>query len=141
MKPSGYATAKYHKYDNILHLTVGGDSQHYGDRTPAVFLHPKRGILVSSAVNGESAYGFWCRQHQPKAGIWTEYAVSQVKKEGDKYIYSISINGEEVHRTVNTRPEVFKDVGVFASNPWDGNPSSLYSIRNLKIDSEITGIT
>ena len=133
MRPANYTKAQY---QNVLHLTKGGDSQENGDRTPAVWIHPERGVFFSSAVNGKSDYGFFCRQHLPKAGIWTRYEVSQVMEEEEEYIYAISVNGEEVHRTVNERPEVFTNVGVFASNPWDANPPSPASLRNLKIESQ-----
>ena len=140
MRPANHTKAQYHQ--NVLHLTIGGSSKQNGDRTPAVWIHPKKGVLFSSAVNGKSDYGVFCPEHLPKAGIWTRYEVRQVREEEEEkeeYIYAISINGEEVHRMVNERPEVFSDVGVFASNPWDANPHSPASLRNLKIESEVIG--
>ena len=135
MKPANYGKAQV---QNVLHLRVS-DFERYEDGTPAVWIHPKKGIKFSSAVNGKSDYGFFCRQHLPEAGIWTRYEVSQVREEEEEYFFAISINGEEVHRTVNERPEVFINVDVFASNPWDANPHSPASLRNLKIESEVIG--
>ena len=63
VKPANYKKAEY---QNVLHLTIGGDSQQNGDRTPAVWIHPEKGILISSSVNGTSDYGFFCLQHLPK---------------------------------------------------------------------------
>ena len=65
VKPANYKKAEY---QNVLHLTIGGDSQQNGDRTPAVWIHPEKGILISSSVNGTSDYGFFCLQHLPKGG-------------------------------------------------------------------------
>ena len=135
VRPANYTKGQY---QNVLHLTIGGSSKQNGDRTPAVWIHPQKGVLFSSAVNGKSDYGFFCPQHLPKAGKWTRYEVSQVREE-EEYLYAISINGEEVHRMVNERPEVFADVGVFASNPWDANPLRPTNLRNLKIESEVSG--
>ena len=135
VKPAHYTEAQY---QNVLHLTIGGSHEQNGDRTPAVWIHPDKGVLFSSAVNGKSDYGFFCPKHLPQAGIWTLYEVSQVCKE-EEHFFVISINGEEVHSTMNKRPEVFTNVGVFASNPWDANPHRPASLRNLKIESEVSG--
>ena len=135
VKPAKDAKAQV---QNVLHLRVSG-FQNYEDGTPGVWIHPEKGIKFSYAVNGTHDHGFYCRLHKPEAGIWTRYEVSQVREEEGEYFFAISINGKEVHRTVNTRPEVFANVDVFASNPWDANPESQASLRNLKIESEVSG--
>ena len=60
-------------------------------------------------------------------------------REEEEYLFVISINGEEKHRTVNKRPEVFANVEVFASNPWDPDPQNPASLKNLRIESEVSG--
>ena len=41
----------------VFHMTIGGmgigNGAKYGDRTPAVWTHPTKGILISSAVNNK----------------------------------------------------------------------------------------
>ena len=47
------------EYTNILHITIGGDSGQYGERTIAVFVQPNSSKLdIFSAVNGKLEYGF-----------------------------------------------------------------------------------
>ena len=135
VKPAIYVEAEY---QNVLHLTIGGDAKEYGDRTPAVWIHPEKGIMISSAVNGTSDYGFFCKKHLPSADKWTRYAVEQVmNEEEEEYVYSIFINDVEKHSGINKQPEAFSNVGVYASNPWDPNPKNQATIRNLEIKSNI----
>ena len=135
VKPAIYVEAEY---QNVLHLTIGGDAKEYGDRTPAVWIHPEKGIMISSAVNGTSDYGFFCKKHLPSADKWTRYAVEQVmNEEEEEYVYSIFINDVEKHSGINKQPKAFSNVGVYASNPWDPNPKNQATIRNLEIKSNI----
>ena len=34
------------------------------------------------------------------------------------YTYQILIDGEVQHEVINTRPRVFRDVNLYASDPW-----------------------
>ena len=69
-------------------------------------------------------------------GEWTSIHISQTLEEG-KYIYRITIGGEEVHAVENSEPEEFSDVKVYASDPWhNAQPGS---IRNLVIKSRYQG--
>ena len=46
--------------EQLLHMTIGGkgigSGAKYGDRTPAIWTHPSRGFLISSAVGGRYSY-------------------------------------------------------------------------------------
>ena len=41
-------------WTNLVHLTVGGNMEKYGDRIPPIFFKPDRGLLVSSFINGKN---------------------------------------------------------------------------------------
>ena len=61
-------------------------------------------------------------------------AISQTL-EGGRYMFRIDIEGEEVHAVENSQPEEFKDVKVYASDPWhDVQPGS---IRKLVVESRV----
>merc|ERR1712012_873646 len=50
-KPNNYTSG----WANLLQVTIGGKKEKYGDRTPAIFFHKDRGMLVASAVNENQA--------------------------------------------------------------------------------------
>ena len=92
---------------------------------------PRPGVMVlSSGVSGEQDY----KQHhgQPPVGAWTTIAISQTL-EGNKYMYRISIGGQEVHAKENTQPKVYQGAEVYASK-GTAQPGS---IRNLVIETKI----
>lgn len=65
-----------------------------------------------------------------KLGEWNTIMVAQ-EKVGRDYQYMIFINGLRVHCTANRHPKVFKNVLVYASNPYfDGQEGF---IRNLVV--------
>ena len=53
VNPTDY---KYTGYASLLHLSIGGNRGQVGDRSPAIWLHKTRGVLVSSAIDGKVAY-------------------------------------------------------------------------------------
>ena len=135
-KPTEYLN----HYANSLHMTIEKDirnseygNSQYGDRTPAIWPStPEDGFHTTSAVNGIKSY------HQdfdrPPVGAWTTIAMSQTL-EGGKYVYRITMGGQEVHAVENRVPAEFQDVKVYASNPWyDAQPGS---IRNLVVETRV----
>ena len=104
----------------IFHMTAGGAGAGagaaHGDRTPAIWAHPTRGLLVTSAVNGKYSYAKWIKP-LPPAGQWTTVEVKQ-EVEGTKTIYSITIGGKKVISVTNSKPRTFQNVKVFASSEW-----------------------
>ena len=82
VKPSRYIS----NWTNLLHLTLGGNAEEYGDRTPAIFFHLKEGMMVASAVSGEKNFRaqsvgneeFW---KLPKPGEWTRIEIGQRQEE------------------------------------------------------------
>ena len=129
-KPTEY----FDHFGGSLHLTIGGPSGDPGDRTPAIwpFNQTSGNMIISSAVNGNKDYEKYFVQ--PPVGVWTTIAISQTL-EGNKYIYRISIGGEEVHAVENRQAQEFQDVQVFGSDPW--HPAQPGSIRNLVIETRL----
>ena len=123
----------------MFHMTIGGkgvgSSKKYGDRTPAVWTDPNKGILICSAVNGKPSFcGPQSKYFKPlpAVGEWLKIEVGQ-EKVGSKMIYSFSINGTQRFSIENTQPAEFENVKVFASSEWF-NPLG-GSIRNLRIEN------
>ena len=131
INPTDYS---FRGYASVLHMTMGGrgagSSAEVGDRTPAIWFHKTRGVMVSSALDGKASYSKFFRP-LPLAGEWTKIEVSQ-SLVSSQYMYSIAIANKQVFTRPNKEPLELSDVKVFASNPWDSAQKG--SIRNLKIE-------
>ena len=127
-------------WGSILHLTIGGDNAVYGDRIPVVFFRiaPHLGRLyVSSAVNGKKSYAYSSAAPYHKANVWINIKVKQFKSGGD-YRYQIFLDEKKVVDVVNNDPRDFKNVKVYAGNPWDDTQPGI--IRNLVIKGRRSSI-
>ena len=124
-------------------MTTGGkgigSGAKYGDRTPAVWTDPNKGILICSAVNNKVSFCGPSSKYfkpLPAVGEWVKIEVSQ-EKVGSKMIYSISIAGTQGFSIENTHPAEFENVKVLASSSWyvplEGR------IRNLRIENNDDG--
>ena len=126
----------------ILHMTTGGKGtgrgSKYGDRTPAIWTHPSRGFLISSAVSGKYSYPRWItKKWLPSTDEWINIEVGQ-ELDLKKMTYYIIIGGTKVFSITNTKPSEFKDVKVFTSSSW--YTSLTGSIRNLLIENKDNGL-
>ena len=130
---------EWRSYASVLHLTTGGSGSgpcaRVGDSTPALWLHPTRGVLVSTALNGKASFSRNVR-HAPPAGQWSQIEVSQIF-DGEKYTFSILVNGTTVFSTTNNKPETFSNINIYASNPW-AHPLS-GKIRGLTVEHKYEG--
>ena len=104
-------------WTNLLHLTIGANSGHYGDRNPAIFFKAGHGMMVSSAVSGKHDYNKYITDDRPSLNTWTWIKISQELIQG-KSTYVIKLNDKLVHSVVNTQPQEFNNVKVFGSDPW-----------------------
>ena len=127
VKPTDY---KYTGYASLLHLSIGGNRGQVGDRSPAIWLHKTRGVLVSSAIDGKVAYSKTVKP-LPAAGEWTKIEVSQVLV-GAKHVFSITIGDKRVFGKTNSKPVELDNVEVYSGSPW--STSQKGSLKNLKID-------
>ena len=112
-----YYTLEHH-LRSALHLTTApseGPASGYGATVLATYLHHDEGIFIRSAINGENE--FTKVFPLPVVNEWTDIEVAQ-KLVGNRFMYSISIGGEQVFEVENQDPKDFFNVSVFASNPW-----------------------
>ena len=123
----------------VLHMTAGGKGvgrgSKYGDRTPAIWTHSSRGLLVSSAVGGKYSYAKYFKP-LPPPGEWTTINVAQ-ELVGSKTVYSIAIGGKKVFYVTNSKPAQFENVKVYASTDWYSPVSGV--MRNLLIQNKNYG--
>ena len=119
----------------VLHMTTGGkgygNGAKYGDQTPAIWTHPSKGILVSSAVNDKVSFGRWL-EPIPPTGKWIYIEIGQQLLLSEMTYYII-IDGMKVFSINNANPSEFERVQVLTSSKW--GPSVDGSIRNLLIEN------
>ena len=114
LKPENY---NYRGYGQVLHMTTGGKSGKIGDRTPALWIHPTRGVVISTTLNGKPTVSKFFRSDKPPLNEWTAVEISQTKK-GATYIFSLVMRGKTLWSVENTTPTQFSNVHVYASSPW-----------------------
>ncbi|XP_065651457.1 uncharacterized protein LOC136079549 isoform X5 [Hydra vulgaris] len=49
--------------------------------------------------------------------VWSSLLILQTELNGD-YIFTVYLNDQIIHNTINTQPQIFKNVQVYASDPW-----------------------
>ena len=125
-KPTTYISTNYH---SILHLTNQSDrnTHKYGGRVPALWGY-KGELYIECAKNNNMR-----RAHKlpkPPAGKWTQITLSQEYLSG-KFRYRVLINGVEKYNVENAQDGQFRDVRVYASNPW--HPAQSGYIKDLSV--------
>ena len=117
---------------SIIHLVTGERLGRFGKRIPAIWIHRRKRVLVSTALGKKPIFDkMFSSNFISPCGNWTQIEVSQ-SLQGQEYIYEIHIGGERVFSLKNTRPRDFYDVKVYAASPL--SPPLAGSIRNLKIE-------
>ncbi|XP_065677641.1 uncharacterized protein LOC105843460 isoform X2 [Hydra vulgaris] len=113
---------------NIIHLTINSNGNYYGDRIPGVWFDPNSRLYISFAVNGDIDYAFITQPLSLNA--WSSLLISQTELDGI-YTYTVYLNDQIIRNDINYQPRIFKDVKVYASDPW----SDVFDgyIKNLKI--------
>ena len=117
-------------WTSILHLTTGGNCCGVGGRIPGIFpLNQK--LAISFAINGNGNYYFWT----PKLTLnhWSNIRLTQ-RLIGKNYIYQVTLNGKSVHKVINKKPQIFKNVKVYVADPWYNAQPGF--IRNIKISGK-----
>ncbi|XP_065651449.1 uncharacterized protein LOC136079546 isoform X2 [Hydra vulgaris] len=113
---------------NIIHFTIYGNIGYYGERIPGVWLDEYSRLCISFALNGNTNYD--CYTPQLSLNVWSSLIITQTELNGD-YTYTIYLNDKIVINIRNTQPQFFKNVNVYASDPWH-NAFDGY-IKDLKI--------
>ena len=62
---------------------------------------------------------------------WSNVEVSQ-HPEGDKYRYEVKVNGVLIGSILNEDAQMFEDVRIYASDPWQ--MTSEGTIRNISVE-------
>ena len=130
VKPTTYGN--HHR--NILHVTLGGDSDRYGDRTPGVWFSPSNpsgttsSLLIISPING--AHNEFNTKASFPTNKWIGVKIDQTKV-GAEYFYAIHIDGVQVYKVMNTDARDYSDLKVYAGDNWFTVQAG--SIRNLDI--------
>ena len=118
------------KWTNIIHFTIGGNGDVYGDRTPAVWFHKTiNRLCIVAPISGNKNHAFITKALFT-IGTWTTVDIIQFRS-GTIYHYQIFINKTKVYDKINTTPHEFKNVKVFAGDNW--YLASHGFIRNLII--------
>ena len=125
-KPTNYDNPNF---TNIIHMTIGGDGENLGDRTPHVFVAPGRGLVVAYSLNINN--DDYIDLPAPSIDEWTKIRMSQ-EIENRKTKVKIFINDEEMFSAVNSKPTSFENMKVYASDTW--YPAQPGSIKNLSIN-------
>ena len=76
-------------YQSLIHFTLGGNHDKYGDRIPAVWITNNKAVHITSAISGHknSQADICC----VKEGEWIKMEISQTLKEGKVQSILISI--------------------------------------------------
>ena len=127
VKPRNY---NYDSFSSVLHLTIGNKGGRIGDRTPAIWLHKTRGVIISSAMDGKSSF-IKAFKPAPPPGEWTKLMISQ-DLERNLYFFNFNIGNKTVFNKTNREPAELEYVKVYSGSPWFRAQAG--SVRNLKID-------
>ena len=115
-------------WPNVIHLTIEGNNNKYGYRIPAIFFGKTGSIWFSKAVYRNGNDYFLSKIF--KLGAWITVNIIQFKS-GSDYRYQIFLNGEKVHEEINKDIREFKDVKIYAGDPW--YPAQPGIIRNFVV--------
>jgi hypothetical protein len=111
-------TDKQKGWSNIIHATAHGRNYHkYGDRTPGIwFISNTNRLHICSAVNGNKNYCYNTRDLPSNA--YSTITIQQIQRNDGQFVYQILVNGTMLHQKINDAPQSFKNVKLYASDPW-----------------------
>ena len=121
-----------YKWASVLHMTTNGNVGPYGYRIPGVFFRPTFSRTVNRlhicySVSGSGNYCYNSGYYH--LNMWIRIRVQQVRR-GSYYYYNIYLNGQRKLHVRNTRPRVFRNVKLYAGDPWYySQPGYIKNIR------------
>jgi len=127
------------RWQNVIHLTTGGDNNGRGSRIPNVNFRGTRPsssgarMQICSAINWSGNSCRYARSLVPK-GQWTKVEISQ-QPEGQYHRYKVVVGGQQVYSIVNTKAQEYENVKVYAADPF--HTTAKASIRNLELKSPV----
>lgn len=116
-------------FRSVLHFTTGNNIGMYGDRIPGLWLKKDNALLIASAINGDPNY-FRSTSKPIQVNKWYSVEIEQALK-GEKLMFTFKVDGVTMHTVENKKAKEFKDVKIFAADPW--YESTTGKIKNLKI--------
>ncbi|XP_047146664.1 uncharacterized protein LOC124819252 [Hydra vulgaris] len=130
LKPESYS----YGFHSVLHFTVGNDLSNYGDRTPGLWFqqHDSNFTLLHIAVPINENPNRQIYIDALPLNVWTNVVISQQRVDS-KYVLTIALNKTNVLFINNNKPRTFKNVKVFASDPW--YPPHNGSIKNVILEN------
>ena len=127
-------------------MTIGGKGigtgSKKGDRTPAVFIHNTKGLLLISTLGTKISYSTYSKP-VPTPGQWVNIEIGQEKvptrrvSQGYVMKFSITVDGTRKRYVTNSKPSDFENVKVYASSSWYNAVSG--AIKNLLIETKLDG--
>jgi len=124
----------YHK--SIIHFTIGGDSQVYGDRTPALLTSGQdgRSLVLASAINGDPNHNIYLDDLiSLSLNTWYDIEIAQIEY-GSEIRFYVKFDGATVANITNADARVFEDVKIFAGSVW-GEPA-VGKLRQLRVKTK-----
>ena len=114
---------------STVHLTVGSNNGEHGARIPAIWLNSNSFWYVSSSVNGNKDHGH--KFMNVSLNSWTSFRIWQEQIPDGTYIFEYSINDKTIYSIVNRDPRSFRNVHIYASDPW--HVAVKAKIRNFEV--------
>ena len=121
-------------FTNIFHVTNGENYGAHGNRFPIVKVHSNMFFHFVTTLNDQ--FNYWYDVHGLKLNQEYHLRISQEYNENGQLMYTIMVDGEEVHSVENTNPISINEALVYLSDPWHasfGDIGELYDVKILKI--------
>jgi len=124
-----FITAPSTSASNIIHF-AGANYGDYGSRVPYIGVWQGTELAVRSAINGYVDFRAPYTTQDIALNTWHNIEVSQLSFENEVY-FSFKIDGTTYANVKNTDAREFKNVKIYAGNPWE-NPCK-GKIRNFEV--------
>ncbi|XP_065641422.1 uncharacterized protein LOC136073594 [Hydra vulgaris] len=131
VKPNSFTTG----WHSVIHFTIGSNNLYYVDKVPSIWFHTdgNGSLLISAPINGSPLQYF--KTEPIEVNQWTYIEISQVLI-NTFYIYRIKINEEFICSEINNQAQTFKNVKVYASDPWyDAQDGSIKDLLIIGIST------
>ena len=117
------------QWANAVHLSVGNNIGTHGDRIPSIFLNKDSYWHICSSIGSNKNH---CHNFQSVSfKNWTSFRIWQDQLPDGDYMYEYAINDVTMYSIQNRNPRKFKNIKVYASDPWYA--AVMGSIRNLEL--------
>ena len=114
---------------NAIHITTGSDGSRQGDRIPGVWLNKDGHWHICTSIGIQKNH---CHNSPPVSlNTWTMIRIWQEQLLDGDYMYQYAINNTTIYSVRNESPRAFKNVKVYAADPWYAPVKG--SIRNIEL--------